>query len=345
MIFRKRRKNMKYSEWLKEWDEVYLRPGVKEHTAERYAQLVRQHLIPALGDVEITEITPPVLQRVVSDLMQKGNKRTGSGLSASTVNSVINVMRVSLRAAMEFGIIETNAAEKIHRPKNCEKAVTCFSVAEQNAITEAVLHGKKKKLFGVVLCLYSGLRIGELLALEWDDVDLRACTLSVSKACHDGKAEDGKYGRIVDTPKSASSIRLIPLPHQLVPLLREQKRSADSNYVVSSGGKPISVRSYQKSFEVLLRRLKIAKKGFHALRHTFATRAIECGMDVKTLSEILGHKSPLVTLNRYAHSLWDHKKDMMNRLGKSLPAPAQKTKKAGKNRLRIGSSDVINYRN
>lgn len=112
--------------------------------------------------------------------------------------------------------------------------------------------------------------------------------------------------------------RVIPLPKQLLPLLKGIKKKSDSPFVVSANGKPVSIRSYQRSFELLLKRLNIPHKGFHSLRHTFATRALECGMDVKTLSEILGHKNPTVTLNRYAHSLMEHKADMMNRLGKLL---------------------------
>lgn len=91
-----------------------------------------------------------------------------------------------------------------------------------------------------------------------------------------------------------------------------------SEYVVSNGEKCISIRGYQRMFERLLNRLGIEHKGFHALRHTFATRALECGMDVKTLSEILGHKNAAITLNRYVHSLLEHKQDMMNKIGKSL---------------------------
>ena len=92
--------------------------------------------------------------------------------------------------------------------------------------------------------------------------------------------------------------------------------------MVSHNGQPLSVRSYQRSFELLQKRLGIERKGFHSLRHTFATRALECGMDVKTLSEILGHKNATVTLSRYAHSLMEHKKDMMNKLGKTLSQDA-----------------------
>ena len=111
---------------------------------------------------------------------------------------------------------------------------------------------------------------------------------------------------------------MIPLPKQLLPKLKSIKKSSDSDFVVSADGNAVSVRSYQRSFELLLKRQNIAHRGFHSLRHTFATRALECGMDVKTLSEILGHKNPTVTLNRYAHSLLEHKTAMMNRLGKLL---------------------------
>ena len=199
------------------------------------------------------------------------------------------------------------------RPKLKEKLVECFTLAEQKNIEQAILNGKKDKLYGIILCLYSGLRIGELIALQWSDIDFVKGILTVSKSCH-----DGKDWLIIDEPKTTTSRRVIPLPKQLLPILKGIKKKSDSPFVVSANGKPVSVRSYQRSFELLLKRLNIPHKGFHSLRHTFATRARECGMDVKTLSEILGHKNPTVTLNRYAHSLMEHKADMMNRLGKLL---------------------------
>ena len=212
-----------------------------------------------------------------------------------------------------MGLTKAYTADKLKRPKLKEKPVECFTLAEQKRIEQAILNGKKDKLYGIILCLYSGLRIGELIALQWDDIDLTKGILTISKSCH-----DGKDGLIIDEPKTATSRRIIPLPKQLVPILRSVKKRSDSSSVVSANGKPVSVRSYQRSFELLLKKLKIPHKGFHSLRHTFATRALECGMDVKTLSEILGHKNPTITLNRYAHSLMEHKADMMNRLGKLL---------------------------
>ena len=195
----------------------------------------------------------------------------------------------------------------------------CFTPTEQKQIEQAVINGKKPKMFGVVLCLYTGLRIGELLALEWNDIDFQKGIINVCKSCHDGKDDSGKFARITDTPKTETSQRVIPFPKQLIPYLRNLKKDSNSVFVVASDSdKLISVRAYQRSFELFLKRLHIPHKGFHSLRHTFATRALECGMDVKTLSEILGHKNANVTLNRYVHSLMEHKREMMNRLGKLL---------------------------
>ena len=113
-------------------------------------------------------------------------------------------------------------------------------------------------------------------------------------------------------------MRVIPIPKQVIPYLKKLKKISGGGYVIFGSGKPIPVRSYQRSFELMLKNLQIPHRGFHALRHTFATRALECGMDVKTLSEILGHKNPMITLNRYAHSMLSYKSTMMNRVGRLL---------------------------
>lgn len=304
---------MKYAEWLDIWLENYIKPSVKVRTYERYALIIDKHIATDVGKCEISELSALVLQNFITKLLQSGNCKTGNGLSANSVNAIISVLQSSLQTAHLIGVANEYTANKIKRPKLIERPVECFSLKEQKQIEQAVLNSKKDKLFGILLCLYSGLRIGELIALQWSDIDFAKGTLTVSKSCH-----DGKNGLIIDEPKTATSRRTIPLPKQLMPLVKMLKKRSDSDFVVSSHGKPVSVRSYQRSFELLLKKLDIPHRGFHSLRHTFATRAIECGMDVKTLSEILGHKNPTVTLNRYAHSLVEHKQDMMNRLGKLL---------------------------
>lgn len=309
---------MKYEDWLKEWLKNYIEPTVKARTFIRYFDIAKYHLIPKLGGCEMEEIMPLVLQHLITELLQSGNLRTGKGLSANSVSGIINVIQGSLKTAFRLGCLKEYTADRIKHPKIQEKAVCCFSMQEQKKIEQAVLTSKKEKMFGMLLCHYTGLRIGELLALKWEDIDLQKGLLTVSSSCHDGKGKDGHYIRFEDTPKTFSSRRVIPLPRQILPLIRETKKKSKSFYVVANGESPISVRSYQRTFELLQKKIKIPHRGFHSLRHTFATRTLECGMDVKTLSEILGHKSPTVTLNRYVHSFLEHKQDMMNRLGKLL---------------------------
>ena len=304
---------MKYTQWLNIWLENYIKPSSKERTYIRYGQLIRTHIAPKIGETDVNDLTPIALQSFVTELLNGGNKKTGKGLSANTVNAIISVMQNSLRTAHLLGYAKEYTANMIKRPKLKERKIECFTLAEQKKIETAVFENKKTKLFGIVLCLYSGLRIGELIALQWKDIDLAKGLLTVSRSCHDTSG-----GIVFDEPKTATSRRIIPLPKQLLPRLKGIKKSSNSDFVVSVGGNAVSVRSYQRSFELLLKRLNIVHRGFHSLRHTFATRALECGMDVKTLSEILGHKNPTITLNRYAHSLLEHKSAMMNRLGKLL---------------------------
>lgn len=287
-------------------------------TYTRYKEIVEHHIAEQLGDLELSEITLYELQCYVTELLTSGNSRTGKGLSTSSVNSIITVIQCTLKTAYMLGMINEYTADKVKRPRSSEKKVECFSVSEQRRIEGYILKEGDSRLFGILLCLYTGLRIGELLSLEWSDIDMSTCELYVSKTCYYCKDENGIFRRITDIPKTQSSIRTIPIPKQLIPHLREIKKKNHSTHIVSNGSNPVSIRSYQRSFSSLLKRLNIQHRGFHSLRHTFATRAIECGMDVKTLSEILGHKNPTVTLNRYAHSLMEHKKEMMNKLGRLL---------------------------
>ena len=304
---------MKYADWLDEWLENYVTPACKIRTRELYESIVNRRIKPYLGGYLLEELTPLVMQKFITRTLLCGNKKTGDALSSNSVNGIISVMQNSLKAANSVGLIKEYTANKICRPKTVEKKVGCFTYVEQKAIEKAAFSSRKQKMLGVVICLYTGVRIGELLALKWQHIDFTTGQLNIAQSCY-----CGRQGRIESTPKTENSKRSIPLPRKILKILREMRAKSDSEYVISLLGKPVSTRSYQKSFELLLNKLHIPHRGFHALRHTFATRALECGMDVKTLSEILGHKNSLVTLNRYAHSLTDHKRAMMNKLGKFL---------------------------
>lgn len=299
---------MKYKIWLNEWLENTVKPTVKYRTYEKYDRIVNKQIAPKLGEYELNDLSVNTLQEFTAKL--------SITYSANTVNGIVAVVRSSLERACQIGLIDKQFADSIKRPKIVEKQVECFSVDEQKKIEAYILQSDKDKLFGTILCLYTGLRIGELLALKWEDIDFSKALISITKSCNDSW-ENGKYVKKIDTPKTATSKRLIPIPRQLLQSLKAIQKRCKSDMVVSSDNvDQISIRSYQRTFELMLKKLKIPHKGFHALRHTFATRAIECGMDVKTLSEILGHKNSTITLNRYTHSLLEHKTAMMNKLGK-----------------------------
>lgn len=308
---------MIYKEWLNEWLNNYIKPLNKQRTFEQYQNIVRIHVLPSFGDYELQDITPFTLQKFITDLTSKGNKRTGNGLSPNFVKSILSVIQNSLKVAHSAGYLDEYSVDKIKRPRIVEKQVECFSIQEQKIIENDISSSKKDKYRGVVLCFYTGLRIGELLALTWADIDFEKRVLSITKTCRDGN-ENGKHVRIIDTPKTEKSIRKIPLSKDIADMLKRMKKKSKCEYIIADGNKPVFLRSYQRTFELLLKRLNLQHKGFHSLRHTFATRAIECGMDVKSLSEILGHKNATVTLNRYVHSLWDYKVEMMNKMSKTL---------------------------
>lgn len=309
---------MKYNEWLNLWLENYVKPSVKPKTYICYRNIVNGQICSNLANYELNELSPIILQCFITDLITCGSKKTGNILSASTVNTIITVLQGSLKTAYNLGYIQNEIGNKIKRPRLKEKQVTCFSLSEQRLIEEEITENSKPKMKGILICLYTGLRIGELMALEWDDVDFENKSISITKSCFDGKNGDGMFCRITTAPKTSTSVRIIPIPDKLIPVLRELKAVAKNKYLISESEKVLSIRSYQRSFERMLKKLGIRQRGFHSLRHTFATRALELGVDVKTVSEILGHRNANVTLQRYAHSMPEHKIEMMNRIGNML---------------------------
>ena len=304
---------MKYKDWLGEWLEFYVKPTTKERTYKKYIYQVKKYITPPLGGFGIDGLTAAELQKFSASLMEQG-------LAASTINSVMAVLKTSLKVAAQNGITDKFSNECVSRQKVRGKQSDCFSKDEQKKIENYIIASRNTKpnLIGILLCLYTGLRIGELLALTWDDIDFVKGTLTVNKSCRD--CWNGKsYVKEIDSPKTQSSNRVIPIPQQIISYLDAEKNRSKCVFVVC--GKTefgAEVRSYQRTFENLLKKLRIPHKGFHAMRHTFATRALECGMDVKTLSEIMGHQNANITLQLYAHSLMEHKIEMMNKVGKLL---------------------------
>lgn len=308
---------MKLKELLNIWLSKYVRHSIKERTYTNYQNIIDNHIIPVLGNYEITILSTIKIQEYINNKIEKGNLINGNKLSYNTVMSIMSVLKLVLKWAYENKMIDKDITLKVKVPQNEQKDIKVFSNNEQRLLEQYCLNNKNNYI-GIVLCLYTGLRIGELLALTWNDIDFDKKTLSVNKTVCRIKV-NGISKIHIDTPKSKSSKRIIPIPIQIIPYLKKIKKNSKSIYVISTRtNKMVETRAYQKLYERILKRLKLNYRNFHTLRHTFATRALELGMDIKTISEILGHSNAVITLNRYSHSLLSYKIEMMNKLGKNI---------------------------
>ena len=305
---------------LTEWLETYEKEHIKSRTYSRYQGLITAHINPTLGEQNIEDLSRRDIQEFLSQQKAEGNIRSGGGkLSATSANLMLTVLNLAFEYACDMDLLQQNPCERIRRSREDSKKIEAFTKDEQRKIENAIMGSDDTRLFGILLCLYTGVRIGELLGLEWADVDLQRGFICINKTVYRDKDESGEWQLIVDKPKTASSDRVIPLPSYITQMMIVRKETAKSDYVIENKkGERMSIRSYQYIFEKLTERAGVRKLNFHALRHTFATRAIECGMDIKTLSEIMGHKNASITLNRYAHSMMDTKIEMMNRLPKNF---------------------------
>lgn len=302
---------MKLKELLELWLERYMKHTIKIRTYNRYKSICELHLIKDLGEYELDELKPNVLQDFLL-------KKIDDHYSTNTIKGIVSVLKQALRLAITLEFVDKEYCSNLKMPSSEEKEISVFTKKEQQVIESFCLNHKKRNYIGIVICLYTGIRLGELLALTWDDIDFNSNLLTINKTSYSAKV-DGKTQIIVDKPKTKKSNRVIPLPNQLVKLLKIIKKESNSKYVITTRNSGIvGNRSYQRTFKFILKKVNVPYRNFHSLRHTFATNAIELGMDVKTLAEILGHTNAMITLNRYSHSLLNFKIEMMNKLGKNL---------------------------
>lgn len=302
---------MKLKELLELWLERYMKHTIKIRTYNRYKSICELHLIKDLGEYELEELKPNVLQDFLL-------KKIDGNYSTNTIKGIVSVLKQALRLAITLEFVDKEYCSDLKMSSSEEKEISVFTKKEQQVIESFCLNHKKRNYIGIVICLYTGIRLGELLALTWNDIDFNSNLLTINKTSYSAKV-DGKTQIIVDKPKTKKSNRVIPLPNQLVKLLKIIKKESNSKYVITTRNSGmVGNRSYQRTFKFILKKVNVPYRNFHSLRHTFATNAIELGMDVKTLAEILGHTNAMITLNRYSHSLLNYKIEMMNKLGKNL---------------------------
>lgn len=307
-------KKMTVKELFNLWLKKSAKTSIKLKSYVKYDNLIHLHILPFLGRYLVEEITSELLQDYILKQYNFGNLRTGNSLAENTIYGIASILKQAFHLAILLGIISKDPTSLLRLPQKREKEILSLTREEQKRIEQLCIKSKKKNYIGIILCLYTGIRIGELLALTWENINLEKGYIHIKASVSVLKIK-GHIQKVCDTPKTKKSNRIIPLPKNIVPLLKKYKRISKCEYIVhTANNQMVETRSYQRTFQSILHKCKIQHYNFHCLRHTFATRALELGMDIKTLSEILGHTNVSITLNRYAHSLTDFKIQQMNKL-------------------------------
>ena len=284
-----------------------IKPRLKNSTEANYRMKIENHIVPAFGEIKCCLLKANKVYAFIEEKLK-------SGLSARYIADIIVLLKSIYRYASRTYNIK-NVLEGLVMPKCVKTEVEVLSKGQQQQLLSYLNIEPDLTSLGVTLALFTGMRIGELCALQWKDIDLKNRTITVNKTIQRIQTKNGRHRTelVITAPKSSSSVRIIPIPECLADMLERYKESAEK-YVLSGSNKPVEPRTIQYRFVKILEKAKLPSVHFHSLRHAFATNCIALGFDVKTLSEILGHSSVEITLNRYVHSSLDRKKAYMDML-------------------------------
>ena len=290
--------------WLRSWYEIYAKPNIRISTANRYQLMVEQYTIPRIGSIKLTKLTAHDLQKLYKDLMENGRiaRKSGHGnpgLSSTTVRSLHLMLHSALERAVKERLIPRNPTEDCIAPKIQKFEM---QILQPEHIKEYLNAANARGLLPMFyLELVSGLRKGELVALQWSDLDEANCTISVSKQA----SWDTEGNLILSQPKTGNSIREVSIPQDAVELLKqEHAKHPDNPWMFPSGrtGEMYHPDSVVTLHKRILKDAGLEHIRFHDLRHTFATLALQNGVDVKTVSSMLGHYDAGFTLRTYTHA-------------------------------------------
>lgn len=290
---------------------------VKPSTLIRYQNTLEKHILPKLGSYKVSSIGTEEIKSFVQDLFLNGRLDGKGGLSPKTVSDTLVILKDILMFAQRSGITVLCDFSQIMLKKSPHE-MRVLNVNEEKRLIAVLLSDMDKYKLGIFLCLFTGIRIGELCALQWRHVSFPDRTLRVEQTMQRLQQENRnsatKTEVIITSPKSFAANRTIPLPTFLVSVLKPFEESPDSFILSGSSKEFVEPRTMQNRFKAYLKEGCIQDANFHALRHTFATRCIEIGFEVKTLSEILGHSSVKITLDKYVHSSMEQKLLNMEKL-------------------------------
>lgn len=320
---------MKLSDWLSHWLDTYAIHDIRQSTRVGYELYIRGHILPLLGEVPLAKLTPARLQEYYNFKLKDGRLDGKGGLNPKSLRNLHNMLHKALDQAVKLNLILRNPCDATVIPPNKKKEIRFLTVQEQALLQQAVA-GERLGI-GIMIDLFTGLRLGELLGLAWQNIDLEGGSFKVVQTVNRLKSFDRNDSNstriVVGEPKTEKSKRTIPLLGELVSQLQKYKSEQeiekqnsygayqDQGFVLCNElGQPLDPKTYQDFFKRMLKKAGIRDINFHGLRHTFATRALEKGIPAKTVSELLGHSTITITLDLYTHVTEDLKRDAILKL-------------------------------
>lgn len=296
----------------------YIQPQIKQSSYVKYTNIIHIHLLPYFGNTTIGMITREDVNTFCSNLLLSDD--THQALSPKTVTSIISVMKSIFEYAIQvkkYTAINLNGISV----KQTQPVLRVLSMNEQQRLCEYLFENFDLCNFGILLSLYTGLRVGEICALKWEDIILDEHVLYVHQTMQRLQSTNNSTHKteiVISTPKSECSMRKIPIPDKLFDLMLDYRQPEKSYFLTGLSDRYIEPRTMQNRFKKAIKACEIENINFHTLRHTFATRCVELGFDLKSLSEILGHANINITLNRYVHPSMELKQQNMNLLSDLL---------------------------
>lgn len=303
-----------FSNIASEWFES-IKLHTKTSTQNKYHNMLTNYILPEYGNQPFSTITYEFIEAHCKFLLESGGKK-GNGLSPKTVSDVLAIIRNISKFAIRKGIYVANDANAVQIRQDI-KPMRVLNKAEQSQLCEYILKKPEACSIGILVCMFTGLRIGEICALRWEDISFSDQSIYIHHTLQRIQMHRGHGAKtevVVTTPKSSCSIRKIPLPDEILEILVLNKKASSGYVLTNDEYKFIEPRTMQNKFKKILKAVGIENANFHALRHTFATRCVELGFDVKSLSEILGHATVNITMNRYVHPTYEMKKKNMQKI-------------------------------
>jgi len=292
-------------DWLLFWLNDLEKPNIKPSTYASYRNKLENHVLPALGNKKLDKLTGDNLQAWVDNLTEKG-------LSGSSVRTIYRIFNAALKKAVYKHCLFVNPCQDVILPVTNHCKICSLTFSQQKAL-ENQAHQRKGNE-AVIIALYTGMRIGEISALVWEDIDFENNIINVRRTLQrvmDYDGDSAKTKIITDIPKSNKSCRVIPFSNYLKKYLLDLKSTAKSNYIVSCKGHYTEPRVISYRFRQAAKSAGLDSVSFHGLRHTYATRCIELNVDIVTVSRLLGHASAKMTLDTYADSTLTQRKFAM----------------------------------